>query len=181
MATPQEILQGMIDDSEGQVETLESQLESLDAMIETYEDQAEAIEDGMLTPIANSLSSYIDSTKVYEIEIAHGDNVEVVYGPTYNNLADIDNATITDWKIIDSTSGNTVYAYNGAGWDNDPLITKWTGDWNWGHDYLTHPLTTFDGNYGIYPNITALSRGRSTLAGSKTKIGQSSDRLGDYV
>lgn len=182
MATPQEVLQGMIDDSESQVDTLDNQIAQIDSLIDDLEEKATAIEDGQLTPIANQLANYLDSTKVEDIrQYSIGGDVEVVYGSNYNNLADIDNASITDWTIIDSTTSAILYSYNGVNWDSDPLITKYVSDWNYGHDYLIHPLTTFDGTYGIYPNISALNNAKSTLQGSKTKIGNTSSFFGDYV
>lgn len=181
MGILQDTLQGMINDSENQVENLEGQVDKVDEMISNLEDEAEAIEDGMLTPIADRLASYLNSTKVFEVEIAYGGSLAVVYGSNYNNLADLDNASITDWAMIDTTTLAIVYVYGGVGWDGDALITKWVGDWNWGLDYLIHPLTDFDGNYGIYPNITALSRGRSTLQGSRNKIALTEDKMGDYI
>jgi len=182
MATPQEILQGMIDDSENQVETLDSQIDQIDALIDELEEKAEGIEDGLLTPSANQLSDYLDSTKVEDIRpLSLGGDVEVIYGSNYNNLADINNASITDWTIIDSTTLAVLYSYNGVNWDGDTLITKFVGDWNYGHDYLIHPLTTFDGTYGIYPNISVLSNAKATLHGSRTKIANTEFFFGDYV
>lgn len=182
MSTAQELLQGMIDDSEGQVDTLDTQISQVDDLISDLEDKATAIEDGLMNPIANQLSNYLDSTKVESIRVySIGGDVEVVYGANYNNLSDIDNASITDWTIIDSTTLTVLYSYNGVNWDGDTLIKKFVGDWNYGHDYLIHPLTTFDGTYGIYPNLEALNNAKSTLQGSRTKIAASETRFGGYT
>lgn len=181
MTTPSEILQGMIDDSEEQVDNLDNQIAQVQALIDDLEEKAEAIEDGQLTPIANQLADYLENTKVNEIKHLAIQDAEVVYGSNYNNLADIENASITDWQIIDSTNSDVLYTYEGINWDGDVTIVKFVGDWDYGHDYLIHPLTTFDGTYGIYPNISALNNAIATLQGSRTKIANTEDNFGDYV
>jgi hypothetical protein len=173
-----DVLRTMINDSEDKVESTQSQLDQVDALIEELEEQAEAIEDGQLTPIANDLEDYLENTKIPTLPTS---NAEVVLGPTYNNLADIENATITDWQIIDSTSLVVLYEYLGVGWDGDAAISKFVSDWNYGHDYLIHPLDSFTGSYGIYPNIEVLNNAKSTLEGNKVKFAGTEAAFEDYV
>lgn len=177
----QDILEQMINDAEGDVEDLQSQIDQIQSLYDELAEQAEAIEDGVLTPAANDLTDYLKNTKIPEIETSYPNNVELVLGPTFNDIPNINSATITDWKIIDSTTTNTVYEYNGIGWDGDTFITERISEWNYGHDYLTHPLTTFDGTYGIYPNMSALLNAINSLTATKNKVANTEDNFGRYI
>ncbi len=181
MPTLPEILQMMVDSVESQVENLDSQLAQIDEQISNLEDQASVIEGTVMTGAADILEGYLDSTKHIEIEQLTGRNLELVIGPTYNNFADINNATLTDWKLIDTTSLQTIYQYGGVGWDGDSFIIDLISDWNFGKDYLLHPLTTFDGNYGLYSRISALNNSRNTTQATKTKISNSGPIFEKYL
>ena len=115
-----------------------------------------------------------------EIEQINNTPVTLVKGSTYNDLVNISTATLTDWTVVDST-GNILYRYLGAGWDNDSTITKYISDWDFGKDYLIHPLTTFDGTYGIYPNIDIMTKAQTTIQGARDKINDSESVLEDYI
>jgi len=80
-----------------------------------------------------------------------------------------------------STGSSILYEYEGVGWDNDSIITKYISDWDFGKDYLIHPLITFDGTYGIYPNIDIYTKAKTTIEGSKNKISNSEEVLEDYL
>jgi hypothetical protein len=173
----QDVLQEMIDSADGQVEDLESQISQIEGIYDELQEQRDAIEDGLLTPAANDLVDYLQNTKAPSF----GFDVDVVFGPTYNNLANIYNATITDWRIIDATTSQTVYQYNGVGWDNDPIIINLQNDWVFGWDYLTKPLTDLQGSYGIIPRQNALQTAITQLELNKNKVENSKDIFGDYV
>jgi hypothetical protein len=181
MATSQQILQQMYDAIESDVENLDSQLAQIDEQISDLEDQASAIEGVVMTGAADRLEEYLDSTKVLEIEQINGTDAELVIGPKYNDFTDIANANLTDWKIIDSTSSETLYKYEGVGWDEDSLIINLISDWNFGKDYLLHPLDTFDGTYGLYARISALTNSRNTIQATRTKISDSGPVFENYL
>ncbi len=181
MSTPQEILQIMFDAIEAQVEDLDEQLAQIDQLISDLEDQASAIEGPLMTAAADNLQAYLDSTKRIEINQLTGRDTELVIGSTYNDFTDITNATLTDWKLIDTTNSQTIYQYEGAGWDNDNFIVDLISDWNFGKDYLLHSLSTFDGTYGLYANISALNNSRNTIQATKTKISNSESIFEKYL
>ena len=83
--------------------------------------------------------------------------------------------------IFSTSASQILYEYEGVGWDNDSIITKYIADWDFGKDYLIHPLITFDGDYGIYPNINIFTKAKTTIEGSKDKISDSEEVLGDYI
>ncbi|MGD2072719.1 MAG: hypothetical protein PVG65_04445 [Candidatus Thorarchaeota archaeon] len=172
--------QAMYDAVDAQVAGLEDNLAQISQFVGELEDKVNAIEYYM-TLAANNLESYLDSTKVLEIEQINGVDAELVLGSNYNDLENISTATLTDWKIIDSTSSETLYKYEGIGWDDDSIITSFISDWNFGKDYLIHSLLSFDGDYGIYPNLDVLDKATTTLDGTKNKINDSKDIIGDYL
>ncbi len=176
----QEDLRDMHDAVEGQVENLEDQIAQIDQRIEEIEGEISVVENTIMTKAANELETYLDSTKVLEIEQIHGTGCSVIIGPHYNDIDNIESANLTDWRIIDATVV-TVYEYLGVGWDNDSIIIKYISDWDFGKDYLIHPLNTFDGDYGLYANLTALTNARNTLNSTKTKLAASESILGDYI
>ncbi len=181
MPTNAEVLQDMFDSIEGQVENLDSQLGQIDEQISDLEDQASVIEGSVMTAAADRLQAYLDSTKRIEIAQLTGRETELIIGSTYNDFTDINNATLTDWKLIDATNSQTIYQYGGAGWDGDSFIVDLISDWNFGKDYLLHPLSTFDGTYGLYPRISALNNSRNTTQATKTKISNSGPIFEKYL
>lgn len=175
----EEILREMVDDVEGQVENLEDQIGQINQRIDEIEGEISVIENTVMTKAANELEGYLDSTKVLELDQIHGAGCSVIIGPHYNDIANIDTANLTDWRIVDSI-GNTVYQYLGIGWDNDSIVIGYIDDWDFGEDYLTHPLNTFDGDYGLYANLAALVLARTTLTATKDKMAASESVLADY-
>ena len=176
MATPQEILQGLIDDSDEQVENLQGQIDQIDSLIDNLEETANALERGVKDVDATALVAYLDATKIEDIRpLSFGGDLFTSYGPNYNV------SNITDWQIIDATTFLVLYSYQGVNWDNDSTINRHVDSWDWAQDYLYHPLTTFDGTYGIYPNIATLENAKSTLEGTKQKISETEDQLEDKV
>ena len=174
------LAQEMFNAIEGKVENYEEYLAQIIYHLGELQKQLNAIEYYM-TKAADQMELYLDSTKVLQIEQIYGVSASLVIGSTYNDLNNIDDATLTDWRMIDSTTSNTLYEYEGTGSDNDSIITKYISDWNFGKDYLIHPLLTFDGDYGIYPNIDIFNKAKTTIEGTKNKITNSEDVLEDYI
>jgi hypothetical protein len=174
------LAQEMFDAIEGKVENLEEYLAQIIYYLGQLTLKLNAIEYYM-TKSADQMEIYLDSTKVIEIEQINNTNALLITGSTYNDLNNINTATLTDWRIIDSTTSNTLYEYEGTGWDNDSIIIKYISDWDFGKDYLIHPLITFDGTYGIYPNIDVYTKAKNTIEGSKDKISGSEEVLEDYM
>ncbi len=170
----------MYDAIDAQVGELNDGIAQIGQFVDDLQKQLNAIEYYM-TIAANNLEIYLDATMVSEIEQINGVDAELVIGSTYNDLNNISTATITDWKIIDSTNSQTLYQYEGAGWDSDLIITDFTSEWNFGKDYLIHSLLSFDGDYGIYPNLDVLGKATTSLEGTKNKISDSKDVLEDYI
>jgi len=172
MSTESDILRDMISSADEKVANIEGSIEVVDGQIDELQDEFDAIRNGLMTPAADDLIAYLDSTKMIEIEAIYGESTTVI-GPQYDDI------NVTDWKIIDSTA-ITRYEYLGVGWDGDTIIINYKDTWDFGYDYLYHPLGT-TGTYGIQPMIDALNNGKSTLNGNKDTISDSKTVFEDYA
>ncbi len=137
------------------------------------------------------MANEYDGLRVYSVD--GSGNLSQVYhhNPAGSNRVDniwADNNFIYTTLLYDGeiyvynkASQQILYEYEGIGWDNDSTIIKYIADWDFGKDYLIHPLITFDGTYGIYPNIDVYTKAKTTIEGSKDKISDSKEVLEDYM
>jgi hypothetical protein len=109
-------------------------------------------------------------------------------GPDYDSL------NLTDWAVLDATAV-PVYEYLGTGWDGDATIIQYQDDWDFGCDYLNHPLgvvptgpacvmrvaPTAVASYGIIPNTDALTSAKTILTNNQTKIDDSKATFSRYL
>jgi hypothetical protein len=184
MATPQETLEQMYDAIDGQVEQYEAQIAQVEGLRDEFIAEKEALRDAVMTPAANQLKNYLQTTKAQEVGAIWGGDVNVNFGSTYNNTtpdSNIYTATLTDWVIVDATNAETLYEYGGVGWDADTTVVLLIQQWNFCQDYLTKPLTDLQGNYGILANISNLGIAIDQLEYSKQKVEDSGDVFEDYV
>ncbi len=165
MSVESDKLREMIDNVEGQVEAAQSSINQIQAQINELNEQDNAIVDGVLDIVASDLETYLEDVKRLEFP---GSIVDI--GPAYNVIGYGND--LTDWALIDSTTLNPVYQYEGVGWDSDTDIINFVNEWNFGNDYLTRPLTT-GASYGIRPYIAALEDARSILEENKAKLEES--------
>lgn len=168
-----EILKGMIDAATPKVVSCSTSLEQIDSEIESLTEQANAIYNGMMTPIADYVDSYLN----HKWDTTSGD-YNVTFGPTYNQNAPT--GTLTDWAVTDSTTGDIVYQYGGIGWDNDPGIIQDVTDWNWALDYLWKDLG-FDGTYGIYDKIAKLQLAKGVIQADLNKYSASITKFAPFA
>jgi len=173
MSAESDKLRSMINSADEEVENIDASIGSIDSQIDELQDEFDAIRNGLMTPAADDLVGYLDSTKIVELEIIHGPGCTLVVGPQYDDI------NITDWIILDSTA-IPVYQYLGVGWDSDTIVINFIDTWNFGDDYLYHPLGT-TGTYGIQPMIDALNNGKSTLNGNKDTVSDSKTVFEDYA
>lgn len=173
MSDESDKLRSMINSADEEIENIDASITSIDTEVASLQEEFDAIRDGLMTPAANDLLAYLDSTKLIEIEIIHGPGCYVTTGPDYDVVG------VTDWAILDSTAV-PVYVYLGVGWDGDTIIIAFKDTWDFGYDYLYHPLGT-SGTYGIQPMMDALNNGKATLLGNKTTISDSKTVFENYA
>ncbi len=183
MATPAEILREMIDNVEPQSENLDSNIDQISLQIDALNVEIDGVQNGLCGVAESDLIAYLDGTKIPELEILYG-NLELETGPTFGTIG-YGTGNITDWQVIDSTTGSAVYKYLGINWDGDPYITKLISDYAFGNDYLWRPLIGSglgsEASYGLYPTISNLGVGRGYQVQNKSKIDASIDTFTRYI
>lgn len=167
MSAASDKLREMINNVEDQVDAIDSSITQIQAQIDELDEQDDAIVDGILNVDATSLQIYLEDVKRPEFP---GSIVDI--GPTYNVIGY--GNELTDWALIDSTTLNPVYVYEGVGWDDSTAVTNFVTSWDFGNDYLTRPLTT-GASYGIRPYKVALEDAKDILEENKNKIETSED------
>jgi hypothetical protein len=172
MSVESDKLRSMINSADEEIENIDSSIGAVDGQIDELQEEFNAIRNGLMTPVANDLLTYLGSTKILEIEALYGD-CDLIVGPDYDDI------NVTDWTIIDATA-ITRYEYLGAGWDGDTIIIGYKNSWDFGYDYLYHSLGT-SGTYGIQPMIDALNNGKSALNANKDTIFDSKTTFEDYA
>ena len=182
MATPAEILQQMIDNIPSQVASITDSIAQIQIQIDDLDEQIDGIENGLCAVAESDLTTYLNGTKLTEIEALYGGDFDppflVDYGANYGTI-NYASGGITDWEIIDSLSV-LVYKYEGLNWDQDSTIIKLITDYAFGNDYLTKPLSD-SATYGLKPYKSALTTAKNILGANKTKIENSESIFEDYV
>jgi len=183
MATPSEILGEMYSSAPQQSNALADSISQVQEQITVLTNQIDAIETGICEVAQTNLTTYLNNTKLAEIESIYGGTYQTPFSVSYgSNYGTIDYTTggITDFKIIDSTGG-TVYKYNSTNWDSDTTITKLISDYAFGNDYITRPLVPIGASYGLDAQVSNLTTGQNILQANKTKIDDSITIFKDYI
>ncbi len=168
MSTESSKLRELINNSDQQAEEIDSSLSQIDTQLIEMQSQHDAIQEGLLDIITSDMTSYLEDIKIVEVG-----GSSVTYDPDFGD------STVSTFHILDST-GNTLYEYEGIGWDDDTSIQTWVIQFDFGYDYLIHPLG-IDGTYGINDRITQLQNAKNLLELNKTKVTDSKTIFEDYA
>jgi hypothetical protein len=172
------VLQDMIDVAPDLEEGLDSSLGQIQEQIDELTIEINGIQNELCDVAETEILAYLNGTKIPELEIVYGD-LELVTGPTFGTIG-YDTGNISDWTVIDTTTGLDVYEYLGVNWDGDPIITKLITDYAFGNDYLTRPVTS-GATYGLIPSRSNLYTAKSILTNNKNKIHNSITTFADYA
>jgi len=174
-----DILREMINVAPDQVTAIDNSIDQIDVQIDDLNTQIDGVQNGLCGVAESELLAYIDGTKIPELEIFYGD-IELVTGPTFG-VIDYTLGNISDWQIIDSTTGSTVYEYLGVHWDGDSTITGKITDYAFGNDYLTRPLIPVGATYGLIPAKANLIFAKGLLQTNANKIEASETTFEEYA
>jgi len=174
-----DILREMINKAPDQVSAIDNSIDQIDVQIADLDTQIDGVENGLCAVAESNLIAYLDGTKVPELEIIYGD-IELKTGPTFGTI-DYTTGNITDWQIIDSTTGAAVYEYLGVHWDGDLIVTELISNYAFGNDYLTRPLVPVGATYGLKPARANLVFAKGLLQTNANKIDASITVFEDYA
>jgi hypothetical protein len=161
-------LREMINSADQQAEDIDNSVSQIDVQLTELQSQHDAIREGMLDVIVSDMTSYLEITKIAEVG-----GSSVAYDPDFGE------STVTTFYILDSTGG-ILYEFEGIGWDSDTQIIDWVDKFDFGYDYLVHPLG-IDGTYGIDDKITQLQNAKNLLTLNKSKVEDSKAAFEDYA
>jgi hypothetical protein len=181
-------LRAMYADVKETVDGLKGSIKQVEAQQGSLTQEKNAIEDAVMNEASNRLSTYIIDVKAPTF--GPPSSIRVVFGGTYGNINSA--SGIIDWvieeEVMESTSSSlppvptweTIYQFEGTGWDNDPTIQGYVDDWVFSYDYLNQPLGA-GGTYGINPNISALEGAKEILTNNTDKIKDSKAVFAKYI
>jgi hypothetical protein len=161
-------LRELINNADGQAEDIDNSVTQIDTQLTELQSQHDAIREGLLDVITGDMTSYLEITKIVEVGGSF-----VAHDPDFGD------STVTTFYILDSTGG-VLYEYEGIGWDSDAQIIDWVDKFDFGYDYLVHPLG-ITGTYGINDKITQLQNAKNLLTQNKTKVVDSKTVFEDYA
>lgn len=165
-------LKEMINSADDQVDSIDDSTSQIEIQIEDLEEQRNAIQYGILDVASLDMSGYLEFTKLPE---KGGDYI--TFGVDFNVT------NITDWNIYRTEivpPDTVVYAFEGAGWDNDSEIIGLEDNWQFGYDYINHTFDT-SGTYGILARINQLYNALNILLSNRTKIEDSKTEFENYA
>jgi len=107
-----DILREMINVAPDQVTAIDNSIDQIDIQIDDLNTQIDGVQNGLCGVAESDLLAYLGGTKIPELEILYGD-IKLETGPTFG-VIDYTLGNISDWQIVDSTTGSTVYEYLGV-------------------------------------------------------------------
>lgn len=203
MATPeQNKLLDMWRKIPDQVDAASENIIQVEDIREDLAEQATAIEDAVLDVAKTDLQTYLQTTKLAELQLLWPEvpgvlgPLYLVFGGTYGTI-DYSTGNITDWEYRQDNLVPTPppppppilppgppspayyvrYVYSSG---DDPQIDTWVNDYAYGNDYLTKPLDT-GGTYGLYENIDQLDTGLGVLNSNKDAVAGGEDVFSRYI
>ena len=159
---------------------LQKSIDSVDEKIENLEAQSAAIRECVTDKAKADLTAYLNGPKLFEIDNLYP-GAYIVYGPTYGTIG-YGTGNITDWEYrVDEDfpppDYSVVYSYTPGA---DATIDELVGDYDFGNDYLTHPIGVL-ASYGLEPLADLYDQAKSMLLANKAKIENSVAVLSKYV
>jgi hypothetical protein len=179
MATPSEILQGIIDNIDSQINDINNIVTQVDEQISILTEQISGVEEGLCDIAKNDLVTYMNDTKLSALQSLHGGEVPYSFseGTNFGSI-DSDTGGITDWEVLDNL-GALVYKYQDLNWDDDSFIEEKINDFASGNSFLTNPMNAQDP--GLITLKDAQEVSKSNFEESVSSLTESKDVFSKYV
>ena len=186
MSADSDKLREMISDAPEKSENIGSSISQITDIRDETNDEISAVQNGMCGSAESQMTAYLTTVKLPFFQITQPTAV-LAFGATYGTIV-YSTGNITDWEIYYMTVPIppatpvkvVLYAYEGAGWDNDAQIISWADDYSFGNDYLTRPLDT-GATYGLIPYRDNLNSAISILTNNQNKVDSSISYFEDYA
>jgi len=173
------VLTEMIKDAPGEAASIDQSIEQIEEKQAELEEMNAAIRECVTDKARDELQAYLQGSKLDQLKLLHPatpflSEVYLVIGPTYGTIG-FGTGNITDWEyrqdiipvpIPPLPSYIVVYTYTPG---EDFLIDDWVSDYDFGNDYITHPVG-IGAAYGLEPLVDMYEQGKDTLLGNKAKI-----------
>jgi len=192
--TCDETINSMIESAPEKTAAMEQQVTAIEEEQERLAEEAAAIEECVTDKAKDELRAYLEGPKLAELSLIYPPSglfgpLYIVFGPTFG-VIDYDTGNITDWVYRQDIIPAPIpplptyvdqYSYvPNLNFDGDPTIIELAGDFDFGNDYITHPLG-IGASYGLDPLYDAYQQGKNTILGNKQKIEDSIDVFRRYV
>ena len=189
-------LQEMVSDVPGEAENIDKSIEQIEAEQARLAEKDQAIRECITDKAKENMSAYLEGPKLAELQAIWPEvpgelgPLELVYGTiepfVYGNI-DYENGSIYWWgywqqnfvtipqpppdpPLPPDPSYYCRYAYTPqVNWDDDQTILELGADYDFGNDYITHPVG-IGAAYGLEPLVDMYDQAKSTLLGNKSKI-----------
>ncbi len=186
-----EVLAEMINEAPEQSAAADQQIAQIEETQEELAEKSAAVEECVCDDAAAELLAYLQGPKLAQIQALYPANpppglppnygdVYLVVGPSYGSIG-YGTGNVTDWIYFQDTIPPTIpiirYQYILL---SDPLIDQKVSDFDFGNDYITHPLG-IGASYGLNPLFSAYEDAKTTVLGNKAKIEASVDVLQSYL
>jgi len=181
------VLSEMLNAAPVQVAAIEQQIAQTQEQRDAFAEKAAAVEECITDVAAAELRAYLEGPKLAEVLLTFP-LAYLVIGPTYGTIG-YGTGNITDWEYrVDQPipppplpppvpAYFVVYSYIPG---DDAYIDKRVSDYDFGNDYITHPLG-IGAAYGLEPLKDAYDDALSTLTSNQNKIESSIDVIKGYL
>ena len=192
--TCDEVINDMVEAAPAQEATADQQIAAIEEKQEELAEQSAAIEECVTDKARDEMLAYLQGPKLAELSLIYPPSaffgpLYLVVGPTFGDI-DYTTGNITDWVYRQDIIPAPIpplptyvdqYSYvPNLNFDGDPTIIELAGDFDFGNDYITHPLG-IGASYGLDPLYDAYQQGKNTILGNKQKIEDSIDVFRRYV
>lgn len=187
MTIYQDLLRQMIGNVDDTVSGIIGNVSQIAEIISDIQDQVDAITNAVADVCQNDLVDKLENVKLPSFQMTNP-GAYMDYDASFGDIGYGND--LAGWRIMapapppifpaPPNPDIVVYEYGGIGWDSDTTIIEKVGDWNFGNDYLTRPLTS-GASYGLLPYQSNLNTAKSMLEANITKLEDSKTIFSRYL
>lgn len=195
-----EILSEMVESVPGDAESVDKSVEQIEEQQAILEEKNQAIRECVTDKAKDDLKAHLEGPKLAALQILWPEvplvlgPLYLVFGASYGTIG-YGTGNITDWEyrqenlvpsppippeVLPGPPDPPYYVRYVYTPGEDSLIDGWVSDYDFGNDYMTHPVG-IGAAYGLEPLSDMYDQAKSTLLGNKSKIEASVNVLKKYI